>query len=76
MSLSFDVMAGSMLRENSRYPISNKYKELMVGFHTECRMGQTIVKTKRKEEFPYDLLILLLDHFVKNSDAQIILYWN
>jgi hypothetical protein len=47
--------------------IKDLYCELLRAADSGCKAGRTQVKGKKKKEYPYLLMMLLLDHFVQRS---------
>jgi hypothetical protein len=67
--LAIDALTGAMVSNRSinNDGIRNLYRDLLRAADSGCKTGKALVKGKRKKEYPYWLMMLSLDHFVKSS---------
>jgi hypothetical protein len=67
--LPIDALIGTMIsiKPIPEEQIKTMYCELLRAADSGCKTGKALVKGKKKKEYPYWLMMLLLDHFVKRS---------
>lgn len=64
---AIDALVGIIMRKTQSFDVVAKYRELLVAASQGIRIGREFSADSKKLKYPYQIMFIVLDHFVKGS---------